>query len=139
MAGEGQGAQTRAEPQLKEYVKWKEFNEYREKDKAEWREAIEKTNESVNGLKESVAMIVPTLQSIDKNISEMKDSFKDVSTDLKSHDERLDNHFIEIDRLKNKEGLKVEKEKGKNNLVALVVTGLIGSGGLITLAVNLLF
>ncbi|AJD92019.1 hypothetical protein JMA_27020 [Jeotgalibacillus malaysiensis] len=139
MAGESQGAQTRAEPQLKDYVKWKEFNEYREKDKAEWREAIEKTNESVNGLKESVAMIVPTLQSIDKNISEMKDSFKDVSTDLKTHDNRLDEHNLEIDRLKRNENVKVEKEKGKNQLIIAVVSGLLGSGALIAGAVNLLF
>ncbi|KIL46918.1 hypothetical protein KP77_24860 [Jeotgalibacillus alimentarius] len=129
----------RAQEEQGNYVTWRKFNHYREKDKQEWREAIEKTNESVNGLRESVAMIVPTLQSIDRNISEMKDSMKDVSSDIKAHDGRLDEHHLQIDRLKRKENLKIEKEKGKNQLTIAVVSGLLGSGALIAAAVNYLF
>ena len=113
----------------KEYITEIELYRHTDKIKRELKQDIKEVASSVDSLEKTILPITGFLQAIEQNTRETSIAIKELTKEQKVHTEKLHTHDIAINDLQRDDDVKLEKEKGKWNLIG-IITAAIVSGGL---------
>ncbi len=112
------------------FVTHKELYEHTDRIKRELQHDISGVAQNVNNLEKVVLPMVVSLEAIKENTGEMTSTMKEFVKEQKEHREKLHTHDISINELQRDDDVKLEKEKGKWNLIGIITTAIVGGGWL---------
>jgi ABC-type Fe3+-citrate transport system substrate-binding protein len=112
------------------FVTHKELYEHTDRIKRELQRDISGVAQNVNNLEKVVLPMVVSLEAIKENTVEMTSTMKEFVKEQKEHREKLHTHDISINELQRDDDVKLEKEKGKWNLIGIITTAIVGGGWL---------
>ncbi|MEM4992974.1 hypothetical protein WKH56_10535 [Priestia sp. SB1] len=113
-----------------DFVTHKELYEHTDRIKRELQRDISVVSQNVSNLEKVVLPMVVSLEAIKENTGEMTSTMKEFVKEQKEHREKLHTHDISINELQRDDDVKLEKEKGKWNLIGIITTAVVGGGWL---------
>ncbi len=112
----------------KHFVTKGELYEHTDKIKTELQGSINHVSQNVSNLEKIVLPMVVALEAIKENTGELNTTMKEFVSEQKEHREKIHTHDIAINDLQRDDDVKLEKEKGKWNVIGIITAALVGGG-----------
>lgn len=115
----------------KEFITEIELYRHTEKIKKELKQDIKEVASSVDSLEKTILPITGFLKAIEQNTRETSIAIKELTKEQKVHTDKLHTHDIAINDLQRDDDVKIEKEKGKWNVIGIITAALLAGGSIL--------